>query len=175
MLLVADGSPFVSLPHIVDGLADPRIWVYAELIGNKYKARDGSSWRPDYHGPTSTSLCILSRSYNARAQCKRHPGTAFLGYLHSPLRNAQWGLLLAGHLYNLTDQAIRACPASTKWVLVTNGDNLYSKDMFQTVMDVPGDADVIALDYYSRYQRATGPPCTRFAASEGAPPCKENR
>ena len=60
-------------------------------------------------------------------------------------------------------------------MLATNGDNLYSKDMFQTVMDVPGDADVIALDYYSRYQRATGPPCTRFAASEGAAPCKENR
>ena len=85
------------------------------------------------------------------------------------------GLLLAGLLYNLTDEAIRACPASTQWVLATNGDNLYSKDMFQTVMDVPGDVDVIALDYYSRYQRATGPPCTRFAASEGAPPCKENR
>ena len=82
---------------------------------------------------------------------------------------------IVGLLYNLTDEAIRACPPSTQWVVATNGDNLYARDMFQTVMDAPANADVVALDYYSRYQRTTGPPCARFAMSKGAPPCKENR
>lgn len=84
-------------------------------------------------------------------------------------------MLFAGLLYNLTDEAMRACPPSTQWVLATNGDNLYAKDLFRTVIDAPADADVIALDYYSRYQRTTGPPCARFAASRGLPPCKQNR
>ena len=86
-----------------------------------------------------------------------------------------YSTLLAALLYNLTDEAIRVCPTSTQWVLATNGDNLYAKDAFQTILDAPEDIDVVALDYYSRYQRSTGPPCTRFAASSVAPACKENR
>ncbi len=81
----------------------------------------------------------------------------------------------AGLLYNLTDEAMRACNPSTQWVLATNGDNLYARDAFQTVVNAPTTSDVVALDYYSRYHRTTGPPCARFAASEGTPPCKENR
>ena len=84
-------------------------------------------------------------------------------------------LQIAGLLYNLTDEAIRACPPSAQWVLATNGDNLYARDAFQAVISAPADADVVALDYYSRYQRTTGPPCARFAASPAAAPCKENR
>ena len=92
-----------------------------------------------------------------------------------PSKTLTCNALLAALLYNLTDEAIRVCPPSTQWVLATNGDNLYAKDAFQAILDAPEDADVVALDYYSRYQRSTGPPCMRFAASSKAPPCKENR
>lgn len=35
--------------------------------------------------------------------------------------------------------------------------------------------DVVAVDFYSRYQRPTAPSCDRFAAGVGAPACKVNR
>lgn len=57
LIIVADGNPFKILPRLVDDLADARIWVYAEHIGDQYKARDGSSWTPDYHGNKCTSVC----------------------------------------------------------------------------------------------------------------------
>ncbi|EIE21685.1 hypothetical protein COCSUDRAFT_56879 [Coccomyxa subellipsoidea C-169] len=60
-----------------------------------------------------------------------------------------------GLLYNLTDQAFRACPASTEWVLATNGDNLYADTFFDRIMTAPKEADVIAFDFYSRYHRVT--------------------
>ena len=37
------------------------------------------------------------------------------------------------------------------------------------------DADLVAVDFYSRYQRPTAPSCERFAAAPGAPACKTNR
>ncbi len=37
------------------------------------------------------------------------------------------------------------------------------------------DADLVAVDFYSRYQRPTAPSCERFAATPGAPACKTNR
>lgn len=38
-----------------------------------------------------------------------------------------------------------------------------------------GDVDLVAFDYYSRYQRSTGPPCLRFAAGADFPRCKDNK
>jgi len=52
LLVVADGSQFANLPRIVGSVADARVWVYAELIGDEFKARDAGTWRPDYHGTT---------------------------------------------------------------------------------------------------------------------------
>lgn len=55
-----------------------------------------------------------------------------------------------GRLYNLTDDAIRACPPDTRWLMVTNGDNRYDAGAMAAVAAAPADSDVVALDYYSR-------------------------
>lgn len=82
----------------------------------------------------------------------------------------------AERLYALTDEAIRACPASTRWALVTNGDNVYADGFLGALLRAPPGADAVAFDYYSRYHRSTGPACTRFQISRpGALPCKRNR
>ena len=84
-----------------------------------------------------------------------------------------WAPLYHGMLYNLTDEAVRACPRDTQWVVMTNGDNEYSSTFFDE-LDKHQDADIIAMDYYSRYQRPTAVPCERFAAEQGKPFCKQN-
>lgn len=86
---------------------------------------------------------------------------------------ASWAPLYHGMLYNLTDEAVRACPRSTQWVIMTNGDNEYSSTFFDE-LDKHPNADLIAMDYYSRYQRPTALPCERFAAEQGKPFCKQN-
>ncbi|DBB10253.1 TPA: hypothetical protein ACH3X3_001818 [Trebouxia sp. C0006] len=86
---------------------------------------------------------------------------------------SQWVPTYHSMLYNLTDEAVRACPRSTKWVVITNGDNEYSSTLFEELDHHP-DADVVALDYYSRYQRPTAKPCERFSAEPGKPACKQN-
>jgi hypothetical protein len=43
------------------------------------------------------------------------------------------------------------------------------------VAEAGTDADLVAVDFYSRYQRPTAPSCERFAAAPGAPACKTNR
>lgn len=80
-------------------------------------------------------------------------------------------------LYNLTDDAIQVCPSGTKWLVVTNGDNEYGSSFTRRVdheYSVSG-AEVVAFDFYSRYQRPTEPPCDRFAAWADVPSCKRNR
>eukprot|EP00775_Hariotina_reticulata_P012502 gene12502-12637_t len=77
-------------------------------------------------------------------------------------------------LYNLTDEAIRACPKSTSWLMVTNGDNDYDPQFMTAIVQQPVGTEVVAFDYYSRFQRSTGLPCERFAAGPGVPTCKEN-
>lgn len=51
---------------------------------------------------------------------------------------------------------LAACPDNTRFVVATNGDNEYEASFVATVLAVPQDVDVVALDFYSRYQRATG-------------------
>ena len=86
---------------------------------------------------------------------------------------AQWVPTYHSMLYNLTDEAVRACPRTTKWVIMTNGDNEYSSTLFDE-LGQHTDADLVALDYYSRYQRPTAKPCERFAAEPTKPACKQN-
>ena len=38
-----------------------------------------------------------------------------------------------------------------------------------------GDTDIVAFDFYSRFQRPTAPACERFAAWPNRPNCKRNR
>eukprot|EP00878_Enallax_costatus_P036477 GHUV01040967.1.p1 GENE.GHUV01040967.1~~GHUV01040967.1.p1 ORF type:complete len:318 (+),score=72.11 GHUV01040967.1:2345-3298(+) len=85
----------------------------------------------------------------------------------------QWTTNYHAKLYNLTDEAIRECPPETRWVVVTNGDNDYDPQ-FMTVLAQQQDAEAVAFDYYSRYQRPTGTPCERFTAGPGLPSCKTN-
>ena len=70
-------------------------------------------------------------------------------------------------------QAIRACPRDTRWLIVTNGDNEYASDLFAQIAP-HSDAELVALDYYSRYQRSTALPCERFKQEADAPACKQN-
>lgn len=43
------------------------------------------------------------------------------------------------------------------------------------VLDNAAGVDLLAFDFYSRFQRPTAPSCERFAAAPGAPACKRNR
>ncbi len=50
-----------------------------------------------------------------------------------------------------------ACPQDTEWVVVTNGDNLYDPAFLEVLTQPESDrVDIVAFDYYSRYQRPTG-------------------
>lgn len=86
----------------------------------------------------------------------------------------QWAPEYHTRLYNLTDDAVRACPRDTQWLVVTNGDNEYDPSFLSVLVEQQGAAEVVAFDYYSRFQRPTGTPCERFAAGPGLPPCKVN-
>eukprot|EP00887_Chlorella_sp_A99_P006362 scaffold3.g6362.t1 len=116
----------------------------------------------------------------------------FAEWLRTPLRlkigaqyqpklatgTGEWSPGYHGHLYNLTDDAIQVCPPDTDWLVVTNGDNEYGQGFFQAVTDQgrPGAAtDLVAFDFYSRFQRVTAPACVRFWAWDGSPACKRNR
>ena len=99
----------------------------------------------------------------------------WIGMQFTPQAENGWAAGYHHQLYNLTDEAIRACPTSTEWLVVTNGDNEYADSLFATLLDTAADEDIVALDFYSRYQRPTGLPCTRFAAIEDYPPCKINK
>jgi len=90
------------------------------------------------------------------------------------LSDGSWNPPYHDQLYNLTDHAIRACPAGTQWVVVTNGDNEYEPAFIPHLLSVPPEVGIVAFDFYSRYQRPTAIACDRFAAGPGAPPCKEN-
>ncbi|KXZ44304.1 hypothetical protein GPECTOR_69g397 [Gonium pectorale] len=98
----------------------------------------------------------------------------WINYKYNPKDGGQWAKNYHNKLYNLTDIAIRACPERARWVVVTNGDNTYDRKFVETVFSAPADADVVAIDFYSRYQRPTASPCERFEDGEGLPPCKEN-
>jgi hypothetical protein len=54
-----------------------------------------------------------------------------------------------------------ACSPDTEWVVVTNGDNKYHKEVFSSLLG-EADADAVAWDFYSRYYRPTGIPCERL-------------
>lgn len=66
------------------------------------------------------------------------------------------------------------CSRDTEWLIVTNGDNEYAPSLFNHLDAAADDVDLVAFDYYSRYQRSTGPPCYRFSAEPGGPACKRN-
>lgn len=99
----------------------------------------------------------------------------WIGVQYTPRAEHGWAAGYHQQLYNLTDEAVRACPSSTEWVVVTNGDNEYADSLFKTLLETAKDEDLVAVDFYSRYQRPTAPPCTRFSAEEGYPPCKPNK
>ena len=101
--------------------------------------------------------------------------------------NGTWAPDYHGLLYNLTDDAIQVCPPNTTWLVVTNGDNEYADSFMARVIEessnkTNGDKDVgsappdiVAFDFYSRFQRITMPACERFAARPPpAPLCKSN-
>lgn len=49
-----------------------------------------------------------------------------IGQNFAPKVNGQAVTAYHEKLYNLTDDAIRACPRTSRWVVITNGDNLYA-------------------------------------------------
>lgn len=98
----------------------------------------------------------------------------WVNYKYAPKEGGIWAPHYHNRLYNLTDAAIRACPSHAKWVVVTNGDNTYDPTFLEEVLAAPPDSDVVAVDFYSRYQRPTAAPCERFEEGPGLPPCKEN-
>ncbi|KAL6776261.1 hypothetical protein ACKKBG_A20435 [Auxenochlorella protothecoides x Auxenochlorella symbiontica] len=92
--------------------------------------------------------------------------------------DGMWSPYYHALLYNLTDDAVFACPEDTTWLLVTNGDNEYADSFLARAAAeaARGSADVVAFDFYSRYQRPTAPQCDRLATLPApAPACKRNR
>jgi hypothetical protein len=55
-----------------------------------------------------------------------------------------------------------ACPRNTEWLVTSNGDNDYDPDFLATVVKQGQQADVVAFDYYSRFQRPTGEGCSQL-------------
>jgi hypothetical protein len=77
-------------------------------------------------------------------------------------------------LYEITDQAIMHCSQSSRWLLVTNGDNFYNKKFLE---HLDTNYDVIAYDFYSRWvNHLKGiPPCERMSGSAtGEISCMQN-
>ena len=74
-----------------------------------------------------------------------------IGQTYTPQNENGWTIGYHSKLYNLTDQALGACPPDTTWALVTNGDNIYEPAFFQQLATVGQSADVVAFDYYSRH------------------------
>jgi hypothetical protein len=55
----------------------------------------------------------------------------YVGQQFAPKVNGEFQIMYHEKLYNLTDDAIRACPRSSRWVVITNGDNLYANTFFE--------------------------------------------
>lgn len=82
-----------------------------------------------------------------------------------PKEEGQWVDGYHGALYNVTDNAIRLCDPRTKWVVATNGDNLYGRGFLSRIFEAANDdTDIVSFDFYSRYQKPTMPSCDRFTA-----------
>lgn len=80
-----------------------------------------------------------------------------------PKEEGQWVDGYHGALYNVTDNAIRLCNPNTRWVVATNGDNLYGHSFVSRIFEVGNnDTDIVSFDFYSRYQKPTMPSCDRF-------------
>ena len=110
--------------------------------------------------------------------------TEWIGEEYTPKQpDGAWSEGYHGMLYNVTDDAIRVCNPEAEWVVATNGDNVYGRHFIQRVVEKASDStvDLVAFDFYSRYQRPTMPSCERFSSEHagsttGAPaaPCKKN-
>lgn len=58
----------------------------------------------------------------------------WIGEEFTPKKDGEWMPDYHGILYNLTDDAIHVCPPQTKWLVVTNGDNLYADTFMNRVL-----------------------------------------
>lgn len=79
----------------------------------------------------------------------------------------QWAAGYHEALYSLTDDAVAACPRNSTWVVVTNGDNEVAEGFFWTIAERGKHADLVALDFFSRFQRPTARACDRFGSRVG--------
>jgi len=92
--------------------------------------------------------------------------TEWIGERYTPKQpDGTWTEGYHGTLYNVTDDAIRACAPGSDWVVATNGDNVYGRHFIQKVIENGQDPsiDLVAFDFYSRYQRPAMPSCERFS------------
>jgi hypothetical protein len=96
--------------------------------------------------------------------------------MFKPKQNGKWQKQYHAHLWKATDFAIQACHPKTEWLVVSNGDNIYGKNFVHSVLrESASRTDLIAFDFYSRFNRPTMPPCYRFAPSYNhLNNCKEN-
>eukprot|EP01097_Dermamoeba_algensis_P006517 TRINITY_DN4081_c0_g1_i1.p1 TRINITY_DN4081_c0_g1~~TRINITY_DN4081_c0_g1_i1.p1 ORF type:complete len:441 (+),score=88.25 TRINITY_DN4081_c0_g1_i1:212-1534(+) len=77
--------------------------------------------------------------------------------------------------FKITDQAIHHCPNTSRWLVITNGDNFY----LPTFLDfLAPESDVVGVNWFSRYYLGNfeeafwrRPPCTRFNDTS---PCMSN-
>ena len=64
-----------------------------------------------------------------------------------------------------------ACPSDTEMVVVANGDSLYdSRFVAEVQQAAAGGADIVAFDYYSRFQRPTGKQRVQQSGRQVYPP-----
>mmetsp|Transcript_7015 Transcript_7015/g.19104 ORF Transcript_7015/g.19104 Transcript_7015/m.19104 type:complete len:1431 (-) Transcript_7015:144-4436(-) len=80
--------------------------------------------------------------------------------------------------FEVTDDAISQCSRSSRWLVVTNGDNIYEPQFLSHLLsDEHTASDVVAFDFYSRsvhiLDHMLGVGCERFFAHPHAA-CKGN-
>lgn len=102
--------------------------------------------------------------------------TEWNGDTFTPKEYGAWVGEYHQHLWNATDFAISLCSPETEWLIVTNGDNIYGKSFLRTVFDKDKEGiDLIAFDFYSRFNRPSMPACERHTpALNPESSCKTN-
>ncbi|EFJ52303.1 hypothetical protein VOLCADRAFT_102964 [Volvox carteri f. nagariensis] len=157
-------------------------WAHGDTWGDKSLRRILGSLRNQTLGRWEALLVVMdNRPFPELRRIVRELNDSriwvqaeWINFKYNPKESGSWSPGYHNKLYNLTDTAIRACPAKSYWVVATNGDNSYDSKFVETVFAAPRGVDVVAVNFYSRYQRPTALPCERFEEGEGVPHCKEN-
>jgi hypothetical protein len=196
VLLVADSRPFPDLHHILLDLNDTRAWVFAEWVSFKPKMKKYTACRLIIFKMnkefTRFFLSILLKVGSEFAP--KQPNGAWAPHYHGLLYNltddaiqvcppeTRWLVVTNGDneygksfITRVLKESSSHNPSSQLHLL--EEENGSTKKQL-AVLPPPSQQqpDIIAFDFYSRFQRITMPACDRFASQStpSASLCKRN-